>query len=433
MAAALARRALCAAGARVVSVPPARLAWRIAACSTEAGYGSTLEFDQPDGHEFESVVDVTLSDISYAHFRNRDAVPTTAVSRNLKLEDQCGGMHVYFKHEYRLPTGSFKERGASFALKRLDEEAKRIGVIAASAGNHAQAMAYHAKQQGIPCTVYMPTIAPLTKIQACRDIGAEVVVQGEHIGEARDAAVKVAAEKGLTYINGYDHPNIIAGAGTMGLEILEQVPDVSAVVVPVGGAGLIAGVAVAIKSMRPDVRIIGVEPENMPSLAAAMAAGHPVDTPLGGATLADGLLVPKVGLNAYHLACKYVDEMVTVREKYIALAMLRLVEAEKCIVEGGGATGLAAALQGRLTTQLAESGASVKDLFHERAWLDHDFSSVHIVCVAETRGAQHTSEMFDALARSGIKVHRISKVHRPLEALNMQPVSPPADAEEPAL
>ena len=347
-------------------------------------------------------------------------------------------------------------------------------------------MAYHAKQQGIPCTVYMPTIAPLTKIQACRDIGAEVVVQGEHIGEARDAAVKVAAEKGLTYINGYDHPNIIAGAGTMGLEILEQVPDVSAVVVPVGGAGLIAGVAVAIKSMRPDVRIIGVEPENMPSLAAAMAAGHPVDTPLGGATLADGLLVPKVGLNAYHLACKYVDEMVTVREKYIALAMLRLVEAEKCIVEGGGATGLAAALQGvlpdlagkkvvfplcggnvdtpvlgrvidrglaadsrlvrfvatvpdrpggiqRLTTQLAESGASVKDLFHERAWLDHDFSSVHIVCVAETRGAQHTSEMFDALARSGIKVHRISKVHRPLEALNMQPVSPPADAEEPAL
>jgi len=409
---------------------------------------------------------------------------------------------------------SFKERGARFALHMLDAEAKKVGVIAASAGelcaaraakparpskcspldqrlriyagNHAQAMAYHAKLLGIPCTVYMPTIAPLTKIQACRAYGANVVVQGDHIGEARDIATQVGKEQGLTYINGYDHPHIIAGAGTMGLEILEQVPDVAAVIVPVGGAGLIAGTAVAIKSLRPDVRIIGVEPENIPSLREAMAAGKPVQTQLRGATLADGLLVPKVGLNAFHLACKYVDEVVTVREKHIALAMLRLIETEKCIVEGGGATGLAAALQGvlpadlrgkkvvfplcggnvdtpvlgrvidrglaadsrlirmvatvddrpggiaRLTAALADSGASVKDLFHERAWLDSDFSSVHVIVVAETRGEEHTGEIFAELHKRNIKVRRVSKVHRPMHMLEeARGGAPTGDAVEP--
>lgn len=184
------------------------------------------------------------------------------------------------------------------------------------------------------------------------------VDQGAHIGEARDAAFEYGAKHGMTYINGYDHPQIIAGAGTIGLEIIDQVPDVEAVVVPVGGAGLIAGISLAIKALKPDVKVYGAEPAVLPSLTAALEAGHPVDVGINASTLADGLFVPKVstpdacvlvflilcktqlfciqvGLNAFRLARQFVDKVVTVRENYIALAMLRLLELEKNVVEGG--------------------------------------------------------------------------------------------------
>jgi threonine dehydratase len=227
------------------------------------------------------------------------------------------------------------------------KEEKDRGVIAASAGNHALALAYHGQELGIPVTVVMPKIAPITKIQNCRELNARVMIHGQHIGEARDFANALGIKEGLTYINGFDHPNVIAGAGTLGVEIIEQVPHVDAVVIPVGGAGLIAGCALAIKTLKPDVKVIGAEPETVPSLTAAMEAGFPV-TVNGGPTLADGLLVPRVGTNAFALCQKYVDKVVLVKEKSIALAMLRLVEMEKAVVEGGGATGLAAMLQGLL-------------------------------------------------------------------------------------
>merc|ERR1719228_1646768 len=198
---------------------------------------------------------------------------------------------MYFKKDYMQFTGSFKERGARYTLIKLTPEQKKIGVIAASAGNHAQALAYHGGQLGIPVTVVMPIVAPIMKVENCKHYGANVIIHGENIGESRTQALKIGARKGLMYVNGYDHPNILAGQGTMGLEILTQVPDVEAIVIPVGGGGLIAGVAVAVKTLKPDVTIIGVEPEACPSFANAMRHGMPIPTNTL-ASIADGLTVP---------------------------------------------------------------------------------------------------------------------------------------------
>ena len=174
-----------------------------------------------------------------------------------------------------------------YTLIKLTPEQKKIGVIAASAGNHAQALAYHGGQLGIPVTVVMPIVAPIMKVENCKKYGANIIIHGENIGESRTHALKIGQRKGLMYVNGYDHPNILAGQGTMGLEILDQVPDVDAIVIPVGGGGLIAGVALAVKTMKPDVMIIGVEPEACPSLSTAMKAGKAVHTPTM-ASIADG-------------------------------------------------------------------------------------------------------------------------------------------------
>lgn len=302
----------------------------------------------------------------------------------------------------------------------------------------------------------MPKIAPITKVQNCRELNADVRVEGAHIGEAKEIAMKIGEESGLTYINGYDHPAVIAGAGTLGVEILEQCPDVEAVVVPCGGAGLVAGTALAIKTLRPDVKIIAAEPATVPSLTAALEAGKPV-TVQGGPTLADGLLVPRVGTNAFALCQKYVDKTVVVQEKFIALAMLRLVEIEKSIVEGGGAAGLAAMLQGllpelegkkvciplcggnvdtpvlgrvlerglaadgrlvrfttavsdrpggiaALTTLLAKFGASIKDIYHNRASPDTDISSVRVTVVVETADLEHAQRVIDSLEERGYEI-----------------------------
>jgi len=393
---------------------------------------------------------VTFADISEARYRIRPDVEPTAM-RYSKRESAARGCTVYFKDDTEMPTGSFKERGARNALLRLTDEQRAIGVIAASAGNHAQALAYHAKQLEIPATVVMPRIAPLTKIQNCRDFGANVILHGDHLGEARDEAERLASNNGLRYINGYDDAEIIAGAGTMGLEIVEQVPDVDAVIVPVGGAGLIAGVALAIKTLRPECLVIGVEPTHVASLTAALEADEPVRID-PGPTIADGLLVPKVGSNAFLIARACVDKVVTVSERWIALAMLRLLEHEKSVVEGGGATGYAALLAGklpelagkrvvvplcggnvdmamlgrvidrglaadarliqftatvsdrpggiaRLTSVLAAEGVSIRDIFHERAWVESNTYQVNVKVVAETSGEDHAASMFARLER----------------------------------
>lgn len=335
----------------------------------------------------------------------------------------------------------------------LTAEEKEIGVIAASAGNHALALCWHGKQLGIPVTVVMPTTAPMAKVDKCRAFGADVRIHGVHIGEAKEWALNGPEGGVKKYINGYDDPEIIAGAGTMGIELLEQVPDADVVVVPVGGAGLIAGVALAVKTLNPNVRVIGVEPERCSSYTAALAAGYPVPAETLP-TLADGLAVPTVGPHAFAVARQWVDEVVQVTEKDVALSVLRLIEGEKLVVEGGGATGLAALLPGapldrpdmkgkkvvvplcggnidvtvlgrvierglaadgrlirlvaavsdrpggiaQLSRLLADEGASVKDIFHERAWLHASVDQVIIKVVLETRGNAHNSKILQALS-----------------------------------
>src|SRR5438034_6305296 len=252
-------------------------------------------------------------------------------------------MEIFCKLDNLQRTGSFKERGARNALSQLPPDQQKRGVVAASAGNHAQALAYQGKLLGIPATVVMPKFAPLVKVSNCQTLGATVVLHGKDFGEARVRAHEIAKEKGLAYIDGYDDPAIIAGQGTMGLEIVEQVPNLDAVIVPVGGAGLIAGVALAVKTLRPNVKIVAVEAENVASFSAALEVGKPTKIAMHP-TLADGADRPPGGSNAFTSVRPLVDLVRTVTEDHIALAILRLVELEKSVIEGAAATPLGACM-----------------------------------------------------------------------------------------
>ncbi|XP_019632542.1 PREDICTED: uncharacterized protein LOC109476108 isoform X1 [Branchiostoma belcheri] len=391
---------------------------------------------------------VKFQDVSAAAYKIRNGIERTACTKSVQLSTLTG-LDLYFKKEFLQQTGSFKERGARYTLMALSKEQRQIGVVAASAGNHALALSYHGNQLGIPVTVVMPIIAPLMKVNLCRQYGGNVIVKGKDIGESKAHALKIGKDTGMVYINGYDHPHILAGQGTMGLEIVEQVSDIDAVVIPIGGGGLIAGSALAIKSLYPSVKVIGVESERCAGFTESMKAGKVV-TVGAQSTLADGLAVPTVGVNAFATARNYIDQMVTVGEEFIALAILRLVEMEKAVVEGAGATGLAAVLAGLLpelkgkrvviplcggnidTTVLgrcierglaadgrlcrfvvtvsdrpggiaelckliAKLGVSLKDIFHERAWLTSDIFSVQAKVVVETRDWDHAMELKRAL------------------------------------
>lgn len=402
-----------------------------------------------------SAVDVRLEDILAARARIADGVFETPCVESPTLSALTGS-EVFCKLEYEQRTGSFKERGACNALMLLGPEERARGVIAASAGNHALALAYHGKRLGIPVTVVMPVHAPLVKQRRCRELGARVLNHGDNIAEARQRADELVAGERLTYINGFNDAAIVAGAGTIGLEILEQVPDVEAIVAPIGGAGLIAGMALAVKERRPGVRIVGVEPSRCASYSAALAAGRPVRV-TATSTLADGLAVPEVGARSFEIARTRVDEVVTVEENQIALAILRLAELEKGVVEGAGAAPLAAFLAGKvpslagrrvvlvlcggnidplvfsrviehglavdgrlvkfdavisdrpgglaeLATTIARCGASVQEIVHERTFGEADVSTVRVQCVAEVRDRAHSEELFQALQSRGIRV-----------------------------
>jgi threonine dehydratase len=398
---------------------------------------------------------VTLPDIEAARRRIASAIPVTPCPESIPLSELCG-CRIFCKLDNLQRTGSFKERGARNALLLLDEPRRKRGVIAASAGNHALGLAFHGALLGVPVTVVMPRHAPLIKISTCRRMGAEVLLHGASFAEARAKADEIAAERGLTYIHGYDDPAIIAGQGTMALEILQQVPDVEAVVVPIGGAGLIAGMAVAIKALRPEVQVIGVETEATASFQAALAAGKPVPIP-AQATLADGLAVTIVGQNAFELARDRIDKIVTVSEDELALAILRIVELEKGVVEGAAATPLAAFLSGglaelagkrvalafcggnidpailsrviekglvadgrlfRFTASISDRpgglaelagaiagvGASIKDVVHDRAFAGPDVSAVNAICTVETRDPEHIAELLRCLEERGFEL-----------------------------
>ncbi len=233
-------------------------------------------------------------------------------------------MQISCKLDNHQRTGSFKERGARNALAQLSPEQKEKGVIAASAGNHAQALAYQGRLLGVPATVVMPKFAPLIKINNCQKLGATVVLHGKDFAEAKARAFEIVEEKGLAYIDGYDDPAIIAGQGTAGLEIVAQVPDLDAVIVPVGGGGLLAGVSLAVKTLRPEAKVIAVEGDHVASFSAALEAGKPVRIKTRP-TLADGLAIAQVGSNAFEIARQHTDKTVLVTEEQIALSILRIV------------------------------------------------------------------------------------------------------------
>lgn len=397
---------------------------------------------------------ITLKDIEAAAERISGAVLRTPCTPSVALSE-ITGCEIFCKFENLQRTGSFKERGARNALLLLNAEQKSRGVIAASAGNHASALSYHGKLLGIPVAVVMPRFAPLMKVRNCERMGARVLLHGDDISEAREHAMQFVREQGLTYINGFDDPAIIAGQGTLALEVLEQVPHCQAILVPVGGAGLVAGVALAAKALRPGIRIVGVQAERCASFNAALQRGAPVQIEMS-ATLADGLAVPRVGENAFAIARELVDQTVTVTEHEIALAVLRLIEMEKSVTEGAGATPLAALLarklpdlkgrrvvlplcggnidtnmlgriierglaaDGRLcrftanisdrpgglayfTSVLAEEGASVHDVEHDRAFAGDDISQVIVHCVIETRDFDHMARVRARLEREGFK------------------------------
>ncbi len=400
---------------------------------------------------------IRFEDIQAAAKRIAGAVAQTPCPPSPSLSEAVG-MQVFCKLEHLHRTGSFKERGARNALLLLSPNQRRRGVIAASAGNHALGVAYHAQLLGIPATVVMPRFAPLTKVVNCQRFGAEVLLEGGNIAEARARADAIAADRGLAYINGYDDPAIIAGQGTAGLEVAAQVPDVDAVLVPIGGAGLIAGMAVALKTLKPEVKVIGVEPERAASFTAALKAGRPVDTTLEP-TLADGLSVPKVGENAFALARGLVDRTVLVSEHDLARAVLRLMESEKTVVEGAGAAPLAACLAGlvpelkgkkvvlplcggnidlnaldrvierglasdgrlcrftatisdrpgglaRFAGLIAQEGASILEITHDRAFAEDDISTVAVHCVLETRDREHIQVVRRRLEQAGFRLGR---------------------------
>ena len=254
---------------------------------------------------------------------------------------------VYLKLENLQKTGSFKVRGSINKLTSLSKEELSKGVIAASAGNHAQGVAYSSKMLNIPCTIVMPKGAPLSKIQATKNYGAEIVLEGDVFDDALAHAMELSEKQGFTLVHTFDDDEIIAGQGTIGLEILEQLPDVEAIICPVGGGGLIAGIAVAVKEKNPNVAIYGVEASACPSMAQSLLEKKPITVP-SSPTVADGIAVKKPGVRNLEIVEKYVDDLVTVDELEMIRTMFLLLERNKLLVEGSGASSLAALLYKKL-------------------------------------------------------------------------------------
>ncbi|HZD47218.1 MAG TPA: threonine ammonia-lyase, partial [Silvibacterium sp.] len=299
----------------------------------------------------EATTGVSLAGVEWARARIRDFIFLSPCLRSAELT-RMTGQEIYLKLDNLQRTGAFKERGALNKILTLSDEEKRRGVIAASAGNHAQAVAYHATQRGIRSQIVMPLMTPLVKVVATRGFGAEVMLSGANYDEACSEAMRRAEFEGMTFLHPFDDPEVIQGQGSIGLEILEQAPQIEAVVVPIGGGGLIGGVACAIKETNPKVRVIGVQTERLPSMLRAAEAGEPV-TVSAEATIADGIAVRRAAERTLRLVERYVDELVTVDEEEIASAILVLLEREKTLAEGAGATALAAVLQRKssLTTE----------------------------------------------------------------------------------
>jgi threonine dehydratase len=397
----------------------------------------------------------TLSDIRAARERIHDGVVLTPVIPALALRNRLA-CDAWLKLENTQRTGSFKDRGALNRLLDLSPEERTRGVVTASAGNHAQAVAYHGARLGVPVEVVMPTETPLIKVANTRRFGAAVTFHGATLSESMDEAHRIERERRMTLVHAFDDDRVIAGQGTIGLELLEQVPALTALIVPIGGGGLISGIALAVKEQRPDVRVFGVEAAAAPSALASRRAGHVVKIESSD-TIADGIAVKRVGDRTFPLIERYVEDIVTVDEVQIASAVHLLLEHQKVLAEGAGATPLAAMLSGllplraddvavmilsggnidvnlverivdrglvadgrlarlavtvrdrpghlaRLTAIVAEEGANVLDVAHSRAFADISVRDVRIEMTLETRGQEHMDAVVARLAREGFVV-----------------------------
>ena len=287
---------------------------------------------------------LTLDKIYHASFVLKSVARKTDLIASPHL---CEGLDLYLKTENLQVTGSFKLRGAYYKISQLTPEEAAKGVIACSAGNHAQGVALAATKMGIKSVICMPDGAPIMKVENTKRLGAQVELVPGAYDEAHDRAVQIQEETGMTFIHPYDDELVMAGQGSIGFEILDQLPDVEAVIVPIGGGGLISGVAFAIKSLRPDVKIYGVQAAGAASMFNAFK-DHKYETLSSVNTFADGIAVKTPGENTYEMICKYVDDIVTVSEDEIATAILSLIEKQKLIAEGAGATPVAAAIFNKL-------------------------------------------------------------------------------------
>ena len=402
-------------------------------------------------------MDVSLVEIKQAEQRIRNFIYFSPCQLSAALSEMTG-QQVYLKLDNLQRTGAFKERGALNRILLLSEDEKRRGVIAASAGNHAQAVAYHATQRGVLARIVMPLMTPLVKISATRGFGADVILHGANYDEACHEALRLCDAEGMTFLHPFDDPAVINGQGTIGLELLQQVQGLQAVVVPIGGGGLISGVACALKESNPAIRVVGVQTERLPSMLRAIDHGGPVTLP-AEATIADGIAVRRAGDLTLPQVERYVDEIVTVDEEEIANAIMVLLEREKTLAEGAGAVALAALLQkktslkaertavlvcggnidvsllariierglvkdGRrvrirvyladrpgalhqLTKILADQQANIVETLHNRAYYGVNLGDTVIDITLETRGAAHITAIGNALEAAGYRYERI--------------------------
>lgn len=299
-----------------------------------------------------------ISEIFNAAAVLKDVARKTAVIPALKINPES---EIYLKTENLQLTGSFKLRGAYYKISQLTDEEKARGVIACSAGNHAQGVALGATHNGIKSLICLPAGAPISKVEATKGYGAEVCLVPGVYDDAYAKAIELQKEYGYTFVHPFDDPKVIAGQGTIGLEILEQKPDVEAVIVPIGGGGLISGVAYAIKTLRPEIKVYGVQSSGAPSMARSLQEGH-ITHLSSVSTIADGIAVKEPGINTFEMVNKYVDEVVTVSDDEIAAAILMLLETQKVVSEGAGAVSVAAAMfnkvpiKGKKTVCLVSGG-----------------------------------------------------------------------------
>lgn len=367
------------------------------------------------------------------------------------------GARVFLKLEMLHPTGSFKERGACVKLASLGASERKAGVIAMSAGNHAQGVAYHARRLGVPATIVMPEGTPFTKVARTESLGARVVVRGAGLTEARRAATEIAEADGLTFVHPYDDPRIIAGQGTVGLEMLDDQPDLEVLLVPVGGGGLISGVAVAAKALQPRIEVLGIEVATYASMRHALGRGA---TPVGGQTLAEGIAVKEPGRLTRTIVKALVDDILVVEEEAVERAVAVLLERQRLVVEGAGAVPLAAVLAepkrfrrrrvglvlsggnidarllasilmrglvragclvrlraeisdvpgvlAKLTRVIGDKGGNIVEIYHQRLFHDVPVKLAEVDVVVETRNAAHVGELVTALTAAGFPTRLLS-------------------------